>query len=149
MTFPLLTRSYQPYGDLMALRDEMSRLFESAFGQPLRGALAGGDYVPAIDVLRDKDAVTIKADLPGMKREDIEVTVLNGHLAIRGEKKQETESTDAQRVERFYGSFERVIDLPFPVDVETIRATFRDGVLEVRCPLREEAKPRQIAVDVK
>ena len=107
---------------------------------------------PPVDVTRDSEEVVIKADLPGMKKEDLGLTVMNNRLFIRGEKKQETregEGRHLHRAERFFGSFERVIDLPDPVDADRIRATFVDGVLEIHAPLREEAKPRQITVEAR
>lgn len=150
MAYPTMTSRRNPWGDLLSLQEEMNRLFESTLGGPQRNAsLFGTDYIPPVDVLRTSDSIVVRVDLPGMKKEDLDLTVVNNRLVIRGEKKHEQEEgKNVHRVERFYGSFERVIDLPNPVDSEKIGATFRDGVLEVTCPLREEAKPRQIAVNV-
>ena len=92
----------------------------------------------------------MRVDLPGMSKDNIDITVVNGRLFIRGEKKQESTENhpNVHRLRRFYGNFERVIDLPNLVDADQIKANFRDGVLEINAPLREEAKPRQIAVNV-
>lgn len=151
MAYPTLQRRRNPWSDLLSLQEEMNRLFESNMGSPQRSAgLFGTDYIPPVDVLRNKESIVVRVDLPGMTKDNIDITVVNGRLFIRGEKKQETqdEKSNAHRLERFYGTFERVIDLPNLVDSEKIKATFKDGVLEINAPLREEAKPRQIAVNV-
>lgn len=152
MTFGALTRRRDPWNDLVSLQEEMNRLFESSMGGPQRSTgLLGSDYLPAVDVLRNEDHIIIRADVPGVAKEDLDVTVVHNRLFIRGEKKRETESkeSNAHRLERFYGSFERVIDLPSQVDPEAIKASFQDGVLEIVAPVHEHAKPRHIAVDVK
>ena len=104
-----------------------------------------------MDVLRNEDSITVRADVPGVTKDDLELTVLNNRLFIRGEKKHkhEVNESNAHRLERFYGSFERVIDLPAPVNPENIKASFTDGVLEITAPISDEARPRRIAVDVK
>jgi HSP20 family protein len=151
MNLPSLFGRSNAWNDLVSLQEEMNRLFESTMGTPQRSAgLFGGDFVPAVDILRNKESVVIRVDLPGISKDDIDINVANGRLVIRGEKKEEKrdENSSAHRLERYFGTFERVIDLPNLVDAEKIRATFADGVLEVTAPLREEAKPRQIAVYV-
>ena len=129
----------------------MNRLFESTYGPTPRAALLGTDFMPPVDVVRDKDSIVVKMDAPGIKKEDLDISVMNQSLVIRGQKKHEAEneSENIYRSERFFGTFERVIDLPNPVDADAIKATFADGVLEVVCPVKPEARPRQIAVDVK
>jgi HSP20 family protein len=151
MTYPTLTRRRNPWSDLLSLQEEMNRLFESTIGTPQRSAgLFGTDYIPPVDVLRNKENIVVRVDLPGMSKDNIDITVVNGRLFIRGEKKQEAKADEknVHRLERFYGTFERVIDLPNLVDADKIKASFKDGVLEIQAPLREEAKPRQIAVNV-
>lgn len=151
MAYGVTTRR-NPWGDLLALQEEMNRLFEGTLGRGSRSGLLSTDYVPPVDVIRTGEEIIIKADLPGMKKEDLDLTVVNNHLFIRGEKKQESrdeEGKQLHRVERFFGSFERVIDLPNPVDADKIRARFVDGVLEIHAPLREEARPRQITIETK
>lgn len=149
MTYPTLSRRWNPWGDLLALQDEVNRLFETGVGTPTRSGLLGTEFMPPVDVLRDKENVIVRMDVPGMKKEDLEITVLNHNLVIRGEKKRdESEGKSSHRLERFYGQFERVIELPTPVELEKTRASFHDGVLEIVCPVREEAKPKQIAIDV-
>jgi len=152
MTFGALTHRRNPWNDLLSLQEEMNRLFESSMGVPQRSTgLLGSDFTPAVDILRNKDDIIVRADVPGMSKDNLDVTVLHNRLFIRGEKKRETESDEknAHRHERFYGSFERVVDLPAQVDAERVKATFRDGVLEVTAPIREEAKPKRINLEVK
>ena len=151
MALPTLSRRWNPWNDLLSLQEEMNRLFETSMGpSPGRTGLLGTAFMPPVDVMRDKENIVVRMDIPGLKKEDIEITLLNDSLFIRGEKKtdSDTEKKNMHRRERFYGTFERVIDMPSPVDGEKIKATFRDGVLEITAPLREEARPRQIAVQV-
>ena len=101
--------------------------------------------------MEEKDAIRVVAELPGMKKEDIDIQFENGILTIRGQRAIEKDSSDKtfHRVERVYGNFVRSFTLPRSVDAEKIDATYRDGVLDIRVPKKEEAKPRQIAINVK
>jgi HSP20 family protein len=150
MAFPVVARRWGPWGDLLSLQDEMNRLFETTMGGNPRVGLLGSEYVPPADILRDKDNIVVRMDVPGLKKDDLDLTILNGRLFVRGEKKHDEEQNEqnVHRRERFYGSFERVIDLPSPVDADNIRAKFDNGVLEITAPVRPESKPRQIAIDV-
>ncbi len=151
MTLPVRGRGWNPWKELMTLQDEVNRLFSQALAPVSSTALFEGDLVPPLDVVREGDRYVVRVDLPGVKREDIELSVLNNRLFIRGTKKHETEAKEGtyHRRERVFGSFERVVEFPDPVDPEKISAKFTDGVLEITAPLREEAKPRQIAIEVK
>jgi HSP20 family protein len=114
-------------------------------------ALTSVSWVPPVDVFQNGDhEIVLKAELPDMNREDIEITVDNGTLTLKGEKKVSNEIKDEQfhRVERRYGTFSRSFSLPPTVDNGKVGAEYKNGVLTVRLPLREEAKPRQIKVDV-
>ena len=127
--------------------DRLNRMFDAAFsGEPL----AGGAWVPAIDIYEtaEKDVV-VKADLPGLKREDIKVTFENNVLTIEGERTFETETAREQyhRVERGYGTFRRSFTLPATVDAARVEAAYQDGLLTVTLPRREESRPRQIHVN--
>ncbi|MHC4480426.1 MAG: Hsp20/alpha crystallin family protein [Planctomycetota bacterium] len=106
------------------------------------------EFVPAIDVGEDDEALTVTVEAPGMSRDDLEVTVLDGVLVLRGEKKEEetSEGTGYHRVERRYGHFERRIRLPQYVDSENVEASYRDGVLRLRLPKREAARARTIQI---
>ena len=100
-------------------------------------------FSPAVDIVVEKDNVIVKADLPGLTKDDVSVTLQDNYLTIRGEKKHETEQKEANYFlsERVYGSFTRTIELPLAVDAKKIEARFKDGVLHVTLPKTEEAKP--------
>jgi HSP20 family protein len=111
----------------------------------------GGAWMPPVDIFSTGDhELVIKAEIPGMNKDDIEITVENFTLTIRGEKKTEQTVRDEQfhRVERSYGVFTRSFALPHTVDSNNVQAEYKDGVLTVRLPIREEAKPKQIKVNV-
>ena len=115
------------------------------------GLMTSGTWVPPVDIYQNGDhEVVLKAELPDMTREDIDITVDNGTLTIKGEKKFSNEVKEEQfhRIERRYGAFSRSFSLPQTVDAGKVAAEYKNGVLTVRLPLREEAKPRQIKVDV-
>jgi HSP20 family protein len=111
----------------------------------------GRSWLPAVDIFETKDReYVVKAELPDMKREDINVTFENGVLTLTGERKAESDVDEGafHRSERAYGRFSRSFTLPATVDANRINAAYKDGVLTIRVPQREEAKPRQIAVDI-
>jgi len=115
------------------------------------GFTSGATWVPPVDVFQTGEhELVLKAELPDMTREDIDITVDNGTLTIKGEKKLSNDMKEEQfhRIERRYGLFSRTFSLPQTVDTARVGAEYRNGVLTVRLPLREEAKPRQIKVDV-
>lgn len=144
---------YDPWRDVLSLRDEIDRLFEDFF--PVKSG-ERRDYLaevwaPAIDIYETKDDVVVKAELPGMNKEDIKINIVDNSLVIEGEKKQEKEVKEENyyRVERRYGAFRRAIEIPVPVKTENVEATYKDGVLEIKLPKKEEAKPKEIEVKVK
>ena len=151
-----ITRSTNPvFSDGQTLQGRLNRLFDEAFrGWPLAsqedGASLVGQWMPPVDVFEDKDAVQIVAELPGVKADDVKISLENNVLTIRGEKRQQAEEkTDrVHRYERCYGVFERVFSVPTTVDAEHIKASYDLGVLTVRLPKLERAKPRQIEVKV-
>lgn len=108
------------------------------------------DWAPMVDITENKDAFVIKAELPGIKKEDVKVSVQDGVLTLQGERNYEnTEDDDKRhRVERFYGHFSRSFTLPEHVDDENIQASYQDGVLELTLPKQEKTKPRAIEVEV-
>jgi HSP20 family protein len=127
--------------------------FETGFGWPAFRSLPeakGSKWVPEVDVFERNHALVTRIDLPGTKKEDIKVEVTDGHLAISGERKKETEETkdNVYRAERSYGSFYRVVPLPKGVKSEEVKAEFTNGVLEVTMPLPDKAAPaaRQIPI---
>jgi len=135
---------------LSRLRDEVSELFDRFFADwDLAWPLSGERYWwPAVDVVETDDEVIVKAELPGMKSEDIEISVLNNTLTLSGEKKesQEEKGKGYYHVERRYGKFRRDIPLPTSVDADRVEAKFKDGVLTVTLPKTEQAKPKRIEV---
>lgn len=136
------------FGRLFNLRDELDRLFDGSFGELSRTSQLLGVWNPAVDLYEDKDNIIIKAELPGLKREDIAVSLHDGALSISGERKSEekVENAEARRTERFVGRFQRTITLPSSVKGDQVNAQYKDGVLTVTLPKAEEAKPRQIQV---
>jgi HSP20 family protein len=126
--------------------DRLNQMFSDFYGQAFSRA-----WVPAVDIYEtDAHEVVVKAELPDMKREDINLTFENGVLTLKGERKFEPEAKkeNYQRVERHHGTFTRSFTLPNTVDATRISAAYKDGVLTIRLPQREEAKPKQIAVNV-
>lgn len=144
---------WDPFRDLEAVRSEMNRMF----GYPLvrwgdrDAGLLEGAWSPAIDVYDSKDNVMVKADVPGMKKDELDVSIHGDTLIMKGEKKQEKETKDKDfvRIERLHGSFNRTIRLPSEVDATKVKATYENGVLELVLPKREESKPKQIQIELK
>jgi len=145
-----IVRRRKAGGPLGHLRDEMDDLFGRFFedwGWPLARA-ERGTWWPATDIAEHADAVVLKAELPGMKSDDIEISVVNNTLTISGEKKESAEekSENYYHVERRYGTFRREIALPPGVDPDKVEAGYRDGVLTVTIPKTEKAKPKRIEI---
>jgi HSP20 family protein len=136
----------------MGMRNEFGRMFDSIFehGGLDRVAAFDGDWAPAVDVFENDDKVVIKSELPGLSEKDIEVDILGDTLTIKGEKKKEDEKKDRHfhRLERVYGSFHRSVTLPSEVASEKAKASFKNGVLEIEVPKKEEAKPKQVKISV-
>ena len=147
-----LVRWTDPFREFSQLQDRLNRVFTNADSQSTdEGLLTSGTWVPPVDIFQNGDhELVLKAELPDLTREDIDITVDNGTLTIKGEKKFSSEVKEDQfhRIERRYGTFTRTFTLPQTVDTGKVAADYRNGVLTVRLPLREEAKPRQIKVDV-
>lgn len=141
-------RALMPLTGMTNLRKEMERLFEH-FGEPGWMEMSSlGDWEPKIDVSETKDAMIVKAEVPGVDQKDISVSLQDGVLTIKGEKSEEKEEKDKRyhRVERSYGSFARAIRLPSAVDGSKVSATFKDGVLTVTLPKTGEAKGTTIPI---
>lgn len=138
------------FGRLTNLRDEIDRLFEAPLTELARSSQLLSGWTPAFDVYEDKDNVYVRAELPGMRKEDIDLSLHNGSLSISGERKQDQRFEEAEiyRSERFFGRFQRTIMLPTPVAVDRIKAQYKDGILNVTLPKAEEAKPKHIDVSV-
>jgi HSP20 family protein len=146
---PALT-TWPGFGRLADLRNELDDLFESPFADFPRTTQLLDDWIPALDFYEEKDNFIVKAELPGVKKEDVKVTLQDGCLSISGERKSETkgESTEARHIERFHGKFQRTIILPAAVAADKVKAQYKDGILTITLPKTEEAKPKQIDVSV-
>lgn len=132
---------------LARLREQLEDMFNQP-DLPTSGWFSG--WTPAVDVIEDKDRLTVKAELPGFRREDIDVSLHENNLTICGERKYEDEKQEGEmfRSERFYGKFQRTVPLPFMVETSDVKATYRDGVLSVTLPKSEKARGKQIEVAV-
>ena len=142
--------SWPGFGQLTSLRDEIDRLFDAPLAELARTTQLLSGWTPALDMYEEKDNVYIRAELPGMKKEDIHVSLHNGSLSVSGERKTQDEFKDAEvyRSERFAGRFQRTVSLPTQVAADKIKAQYKDGILSVTLPKAEEAKPKQIDVNV-
>lgn len=146
-----LVRWTDPFREFSQLQDRLNRAFADAYGRSDEGLLSSGSWLPPVDIYQTGEhQLVLKAELPDMTREDIDVTVDKGTLTIKGEKKLAADVKEEQfhRVERRYGTFSRSFSLPPTVDATRVAADYRNGVLTVTLPMREESKPRQIKVEV-
>ncbi|NOR17694.1 Hsp20 family protein [candidate division WOR-3 bacterium] len=148
MTHRYLTK-WEPFSDLVSLRDDMDRFFETFFGQHPEDR--EGFWTPILDIEESNGNIVVKAEIPGMEKDEIKVSVRNNMLSISGERKQEIETKDKtfHRIERSYGKFSRIITLPSEVDADKIKAAYKDGVLNIILPKPESMKPKQIEVEIK
>ena len=142
--------NWSPVEQLSTLSQEINRLFDSPFGEFTRHMELLNGRMPALDVYEDKDNLIVKAELPGMKREEIDISFHDGTLTISGERKydEKNEGAETYRAERFFGKFHRTLTLPKPVQSDKAKATYQNGILTVTLPKTEEAKPKQIQVNV-
>jgi len=146
---------WEPFRDLVSLQDRMNRIFDEAFrGAGRSGAeedwALGGSWAPVVDIYEQGHDIVLKAELPGVDPKDVDVRVENNVLTLRGERKfdNEVKKENYHRVERAYGTFSRSFTLPNVVDTEKIKAEFKDGLLRLTLPKKEEAKPKQISISV-
>jgi len=149
---------WRPFMDLSRWENDMDRMMEGFFGRRMRpwwperwfGADELDVRVPAVDVFEEKDEIVVKAEIPGMDKDNIEVNLTDHMLTIKGEKKKEEEvkKENYYRAERSFGAFVRTVELPKEVHADKVKATFKNGVLEVRLPKTEEAKAKETKVKV-
>ena len=140
---------HDPFRDLKSLQEEMTRLFSGVMPAHLnREDMAHGAWAPSVDIYEDKEGLTLEAELPGLSRDDFEISVENNVVTLRGERKFEkrTDGDNYHRIERSYGSFTRSFTLPPTVTAEGATADFENGVLRVSLPKREETKARKIEI---
>jgi HSP20 family protein len=137
---------------MSALQERMNRLFSDVRAQaPVRGGeIVQGAWIPAVDIFETNEAIVLKAELPGITAQDISVEVKDNTLTLKGEKKfeKEVKEENYHRVERSYGSFQRAFTLPGTILQEKVKAEFKDGILEITLPKVEEAKPKQVKVEI-
>jgi HSP20 family protein len=138
---------WEPMRELNTLQGEMNRLFNSYFDEGGNGQ-ARRRWAPAVDLLEREDSLVLKADLPGMSEDDVQIEVRDSVLMISGERRSDVEDKQNgyYRVERAFGSFSRSLTLPEGVDADRIQASFSNGVLEVTIPKPEQRKPRRIEI---
>jgi HSP20 family protein len=143
---------WDPFREMTSLQERMNRLFSDVRARtPFEEEeITRGAWVPAVDIYETNDSLVLKAELPGLTKEDIAVEVKDSTLTLKGEKKfeREVKEENYHRVERSYGSFQRAFTLPGTVEQDKVKAKFKDGILEITLPKVEEAKPKQIKVEV-
>ena len=149
----MATVGFDPIREFSVLQDRVNRLFNdhsSGWGRRDDDVLSRGSWAPPVDIYEQDGSLVLKAELPEMKRENIDVTFESGTLTLRGERTPDPSVTqeNVHRIERQYGSFSRSFSLPTTVDASKINAEYRDGVLCIKLPFREDAKPRTIKVEV-
>lgn len=139
---------YRPLRDMLTVQDEVNRMIESFF--PTTPTELAGGWTPTCDVRENEADFVVRAELPGVAREDIKVNLVNNMLTIRGEKKQETDEKKGNwhRVERTFGTFERALTFPANVQPDQIKARYVNGVLEITVPKAESAKTREIKIEL-
>jgi HSP20 family protein len=144
---------WEPIRDLLSLQERMNRLFNEQYrgsSQPEDEWALGGSWAPAVDIYEEGHDIVLKAELPGVDPKDVDIRLENNVLSLRGQRKAENDvkKESYHRVERSYGTFSRSFTLPTVVDQSAIKAEVKDGILKVVLPKREEAKPKQIEINV-
>ena len=140
---------WEPFRDLMAMQDRMSRLFDETLSRIWKEEVPQRIWSPPVDILERENEVVLKVDLPEMNQNDIEIKVEENTLIIRGERKfiQETPHGNYLQIERPYGTFQRTFAIPRMIDQEKIKAAYKDGVLRIVLPKKEEIHPKQIVLE--
>ncbi|MGI4787830.1 MAG: Hsp20/alpha crystallin family protein [Janthinobacterium lividum] len=142
---------FDPFEDMGRLQREVNRLFEDSSRPTGRGGAelaSARTWAPAVDIFEDRDEIVVRADLPGLKLEDIDIELTGETLTLRGERKFEDASRKDSyvRIERAYGQFQRSFSIAVPVRQEGVKASYRDGILEVHLPKSEETRPKKVQV---
>lgn len=141
-----------PFFELTSLQDRMNQLFNQTFGgfENFEQPLAAENFLPPVDISEDDHNITLQAEIPGVKQEDLNITLENNVLTISGERKfkEEEKKENFHRIERRYGKFTRSFTLPASVDPENVNAVFENGLLKITLAKREEFKPKQITIGV-
>jgi HSP20 family protein len=142
---------WEPFRDLMAMQDRMTRLIDETLSRIWKEDMAQGVWSPPVDILERGDEVVLKVDLPGVSQNEIDIRVEEGALTIQGERKFVKESSEENyvQIERPYGTFRRTFSIPGTIDQESIKASYKDGVLRIILPRKQEIQPKQIVVEPK
>jgi len=140
---------WEPFRELMAMQDRMTRLFDDTLSRIWKGEVAQGIWTPPVDVVETRTEVILKADLPEMSQDEIGIKVEDGTLTIEGERKFLKENPEESyiQIERSYGTFRRTFAIPRMIDQEKIKASYKDGVLRIVLPKKEHIYPKQISVE--
>lgn len=152
----MLRLDRDPFGSLARLQDEMNRLFERSFGTLSSRRVGPQEFIseriwsPVVDVYEDQDNIILRAELPGMKQDEIDIDLTGDTLTIHGERKfaDEEHRDNYVRVERAYGEFKRSFTIGVPIQADKVKATYKDGILEVTIPKAEEVKPKKVKVGI-
>lgn len=141
-------RRWDPWRELSRVQDDLSSMFERAFGSERRERLMLSHWMPDVDIYEKENKIYIRMDIPEIKPEDIDISIVDNTLKIKGERKmtEEVKEENYYRMERRYGSFERMIELPVSVKMDNIEATYKNGVLHVELPKAEEVKAKEIKI---
>lgn len=143
-------KKWESFRELMTLREDMDRFFNNFFGRSAAENYEGV-WTPVLDIEEDKDNFIVRAELPGLRKEDIKISVRGSLLALTGERAHKAEEKDKtfHRIERSYGKFVRHINLPNEIDESKVKAAYQDGILTVILPKPEAARPREVQVEIK
>ena len=150
----MTTSQFDPFRDLLSLQERMNRMFQESLSRS-RGddedGSAAGSWKPPVDIYEGTDRVVLRADLPGVQQEDIDLRIENGALRLKGERRMPDglKPEDYHRVERPFGVFVRVFSLPTSVDATKVHAEYKHGILEVTLPKRQESQARPVVIEVK
>jgi HSP20 family protein len=141
--------SMDRWGNVTDIQGEVNRLFDNFFGRPASAA-SGRAWAPPVDLYETKDDIVLTMEVPGVRDKDVTVSITGDLLSVKGERRFEQDVKEQQllHVERVYGKFERLVQLPIPVQTDKVKASYRDGLLEIKLPKTEEIKPREIKVDI-
>lgn len=143
---------WDPFRDLISIQDRMNKLFEQTISRSRADeGITATTWTPSVDIYETPETIVMKAELPGLGREDIDIQIRDNTLTLRGERRfaKDVHEENYLRIERAYGSFQRSFTLPTTIQQDKIRAVFKDGVLELTLPKAEGSKPKKIAIEVR
>ena len=142
---------WEPFRNVSDIQGEMNRLFDTFLGRPLVGAAPSARmWMPPIDMAETDDELILTMEMPGVREKDVTVSITGDLLSIKGQRRPDDAAADRKPLhgERLYGQFERLIQLPLPVQGDKVKASSRDGVLQISLPKSDELRPRQITIDI-